>query len=169
MDTRDINGNSSYASVEATLKLMIRDLYVKDGHLKFTVFAKQAEPVFIRGADQVPNISKRSVMTTVQIPNGETIVLGGLINKKREKTTRGIPILSKLPFIGRVFKSDSTKVTEDELVILLTPQISGKDVDLGGKKKYETIPVPRRSDRLEKLHSIFQRIKGSHFPQNNTR
>ncbi len=35
-------------------------------------------------------------------------------------------------------------------------------------KKFETIPIPRRSERLEQLHTIFQGIKDNHFPQPQT-
>lgn len=160
----DTNGNITYGQAKAALKLLIRDLFVNEGTLKFSVFAKQDEPSFSRGANAPPDILKRSIMTTVQIANEETVVLGGLINRNKEMTESQVPVLSKLPFLGRLFRSKNTQTRENELVILLTPQIVHQNVDLGGKKKYETIPVPQRSDRLEKLHQTFRRIKDSHFP-----
>lgn len=159
----DAAGSPTYDKVEALLKLSIRDMYVHNNELKFSVFAKQEEPSFLRGA-AVPDILKRSIMTTVKVKDQETIVLGGLINRSEGVSYSGIPILSKLPLLGRLFKTKSTTHSENELVILLTPKIANRDIDLAGKSKFETVPVPRRSDRLEKLHNIFQEIKSSHVP-----
>ncbi|HAE38659.1 MAG TPA: hypothetical protein DCG57_08470 [Candidatus Riflebacteria bacterium] len=160
----DAAGGPTYDTIEASLKLAIRDMYIHNNELKFSVYAKQEEPSFLRGADGPPDILTRSIMTTVKIKDQETIVLGGLINRTQGVSYKGIPILSKLPVLGRLFKTKSTTSSENELVILLTPKITNRDADLAGKSKFEAVPVPRRSDRLEKLHNIFQEIKSSHIP-----
>lgn len=165
--TIDASGNPTYAAAQATLKLVVRDLFVKDGTLKFSVFAKQDEPSFTRGNNAPPNILKRSVMTTVKIDNNETVVLGGLINETDSLSRKGIPGLSQIPYLGKFFRTTSVVKSKNELVILLTPQIVGRDTGIGNTKKFETIPVPRRSERLEQLHNMFQQIKGSHFPGEN--
>ncbi|HEY9072149.1 MAG TPA: type II and III secretion system protein [Candidatus Ozemobacteraceae bacterium] len=165
--TIDASGNPTYAAAQATLKLVVRDLFVKDDDLKFSVFAKQDEPSFTRGSNAPPNILKRSVMTTVKIKNNETVVLGGLINESDSLTRTGVPGLSRLPLVGKFFRTTSVLKSKNELVILLTPQIVGRDTGIGNTKKFETVPVPRRSERLEQLHEMFQQIKGSHFPSEN--
>lgn len=165
--TLDQAGNPTYESVNASLKLAIRDLFVNDNNLKFSVFAKQEEPSFLRGTDGPPDILKRSIMTTLKIKDQETIVLGGLINRTEGISWKGVPVLSKIPYLGRLFKTKSTTNSENELVILLTPKIANRETDLSGKSKLETVPVPRRSDKLEKLHNIFQQIKSSHIPAKN--
>lgn len=162
----DQAGSPIYSSTDASLKLSIRDMYINKDELKFSVFAKQEEPSFLRGTDGPPDILNRSIMTTLQIKDQQTIVLGGLINRTNGVQWKGVPILSKLPFIGRLFKSKSVTNSENELVILLTPKISNRNIDLSGKSKFETVPVPRRSDKLEKLHDIFQEIKSSHNASN---
>ncbi|MBI3037607.1 hypothetical protein HYY75_00965 [bacterium] len=157
--------NPSFSTAKAALKLMVRDLYVFDGKLKFSVFAKQDEPSFPRGANSPPDILKRSIMTTVQIPNGETIVLGGLINTSKNFSEKGIPGLSRIPYLGRLFRTRSVDSRENELIILLTPEVVGEEKDPMRGKKFETVPIPRRSERLEQLHDLFQKIKSSHFPE----
>lgn len=163
----DTSGNITYETAEASLKLLIRDMYVNNDELKFSVFAKQDEPSFTRGANAPPDILKRSVMTTVQIKDQQTIVLGGLINRTNETSWKSVPLLSKIPYLGRLFQSKSLISRENELIILLTPKILNREADLAGNSKFETVPVPRRSDRLEKLHNIFEEIKSSHIPQEN--
>jgi type II secretory pathway component GspD/PulD (secretin) len=103
-------------------------------------------------------------MTTVKIKNLETFVLGGLISQSKQTFERRVPVLSKLPLLGQLFRSTNTTSNENELVVLLTPQIIGRDENLGGKAKYETVPVPHRTERLEQLHQMFKQIQGSHFP-----
>lgn len=163
----DQAGSPIYEPVEASLKLSIRDMYVTDNDLKFSVFAKQEEPSFLRGTDGPPDILKRSIMTTLKIKDQQTVVLGGLINRTEGVSWKGVPILSKIPYLGRLFKSKSITNSENELVILLTPKIANRETDLAGKSNYETVPVPRRTDKLEKLHDMFQQIKSSHIPSDN--
>ncbi len=157
-------GEPNFKEIEASLKLAIRDLYVNNDELKFSVFAKQEEPSFLRGNDGPPDILKRSIMTTLKIKDQQTVVLGGLINRTEGVSWKGVPILSKIPYLGRLFKSKSVTNSENELVILLTPKITNRETDLAGKSKFETVPVPRRTDKLEKLHDMFQQIKSSHIP-----
>ncbi|MFZ5952019.1 MAG: type II secretion system protein GspD, partial [Candidatus Rifleibacteriota bacterium] len=160
-------GQTNYDEVEASLKLLIRDMFVHNNDLKFSVFAKQQEPSFVRGTNGPPDILNRSIMTTLKIKDQETVVLGGLINRSESVTWGGVPILSKIPYLGRIFKTKNVNKVENELVILLTPKIMGSEIDLSGNKKFQEVPVPRRSDKLEKLHNIFQQIKSSHLPAEN--
>ncbi len=145
-----------------TLRMAIRDLFVLDNDLKFSVYTKQEEPSGVAGSVKK---NTRSIMTTVKMKNGETLVLGGLINKRHNVSEERVPGLHRLPWLGRLFKYRQTSTQETELVVLLTPEITGREKDPLPVKKFETVPVPRRSDRLEKLHTLFQKIKSSHFPE----
>ncbi|MGM0599580.1 MAG: pilus assembly protein N-terminal domain-containing protein [Candidatus Rifleibacteriota bacterium] len=165
--TIDASGNPTYTKAEAALKLSIRDLFVHKNELKFSVFAKQAEPSFTRGTNAPPDILKRSIMTTLKLKDQQTIVLGGLINRTDNVTWNKVPLLGDLPLVGRLFKSRNKSMSENELVILLTPKILSSERDLSGNKKYKEVQIPRRTDKLEKLHKIFQQIKSSHLPAEN--
>ena len=54
------------------------------------------------------------------------MVIGGVYTNKTSKTTRGVPILSKIPILGWLFKSEETRVERSELLIFLTPRIMNK-------------------------------------------
>lgn len=71
----------------------------------------------------VPNIFTRQVLTTVTIPNNETIVLGGLIKDSKSDSVDGIPILSSIPFLGKLFSNTIKANTREELLIFLQPSI----------------------------------------------
>ncbi len=161
------NGKTSYEPFEAKLRLCIRDLYIDDDELKFSVYAQQEELSFERGNGASPDKHSRDIMTTVKIKDQQTIALGGLISKNNSVTWTGVPGLSRLPLVGRLFRHKSVSNSENELIILLTPKITNKERDLAGNKRFETIKVPRRSDKLENLNNIFDQIKSSHIPAEN--
>jgi len=74
--------------------------------------------------NKYPIIANRQLQTAVMVPNEGTLVLGGLIKDRRDRTTSGVPILSKAPLIGRLFRSTSENKTRTELVILIRPSVS---------------------------------------------
>lgn len=158
------NGKTSYDEFEANLKLCIRDLYIEDDELKFSVFAQQEELSYEKGNGVPPDKHSRNIMTTLRVKDQQTVALGGLISTNKSESWTGVPGLSRLPGIGRLFRHRSVSNSENELIILLTPRITNKDKDLAGNKKFETINVPRRSDKLENLNNIFDQIKSSHVP-----
>lgn len=76
----------------------------------------------ILGSDQVV-ISKREADTNLVAQDGQTIVIGGLIQEDSSKSKEGIPFLSKIPILGYLFGNTTDKYTRRELVILLTPHV----------------------------------------------
>ncbi|NLM16530.1 MAG: hypothetical protein GX221_02295 [Candidatus Riflebacteria bacterium] len=161
----DNAGNATWGTTSANLQLAIRDLFIIDDQLKFSVYIQQEQPSFVN-KDGPPNIMTRSLMTTVKMGDEETIALGGLISKDYSVTNSGLPLLRNLPLVGSLFSHKAVVDKENELIILLTPKITGKEVDLAGKAKFKEVPVPRRSDKLERLNEAFQRIQSGHIPQN---
>jgi len=71
----------------------------------------------------VPAFRTRRAKTVVDMPSGATLVIGGLIQHEQSKVVRGIPLLSKLPIIGQLFRRDEWNEGLTELVILVTPEI----------------------------------------------
>jgi pilus assembly protein CpaC len=68
----------------------------------------------------VPGRVTRRVHTSVEMEDGQTFVIGGLIQRTESATTRRIPVLGDLPFVGTAFRSISHQEQEEELVILVT-------------------------------------------------
>jgi pilus assembly protein CpaC len=71
----------------------------------------------------VPGRSTQRVHTTVELEDGQTFVIGGLIQKDITGSVSKVPVLGDLPFIGAAFSSKSFNETEQELVILVTPHL----------------------------------------------
>ena len=62
-------------------------------------------------------------LKNVRIKDGETLVIGGMIQEREQKTAHKMPLLGDLPIIGALFRSTSTTKTKNELVIMITPKI----------------------------------------------
>ncbi|VVD88135.1 Type II secretion system protein D [Pandoraea aquatica] len=76
-----------------------------------------------KGGLIVYNLSARAAKTTLSARNNETQVLAGLINRHGQDKKAGIPGLSQIPFLGRLFGGESNDSTTTEVVLLITPRI----------------------------------------------
>jgi len=74
--------------------------------------------------DNLPVIDTQHITTTLLLKDGETAVIGGVVQKERRKTARGVPYLSRVPLLGWLFKGKGDHDEEQELVIFLTPTVS---------------------------------------------
>ena len=71
----------------------------------------------------VPVFTKKTAKTVLSVLEGQTIVIGGLIEDSKDVKKTGIPILSKIPILGALFGAQEYEITKTELVLLLTPHI----------------------------------------------
>ncbi|GAB2881125.1 type II and III secretion system protein family protein [Paraburkholderia jirisanensis] len=71
----------------------------------------------------VPAITTRRADTTVELGDGESFVIGGLIDRETASNVNKVPILGDLPIIGAFFKQLSYQQTDKELVIVVTPHL----------------------------------------------
>jgi len=74
--------------------------------------------------DNLPVINTQHITTTLLLGNGETAVIGGILQKENRNTKRGVPHLSRIPALGWLFKGKKKVDDELELVIFLTPEIT---------------------------------------------
>ena len=77
----------------------------------------------------VPEINTRYIRTNVSAPNKSTIVLGGLIEDNKQKNSSGIPYLSRIPYVGALFRSTKESLTRQELIILMRPEVTLTKLD----------------------------------------
>jgi len=72
---------------------------------------------------QLPNFSVVSVNTTVSVPDGGTVLLGGIKRLSEGRNEFGVPILSKLPYVNRLFKNVGIGRETQSLMMMVTPRI----------------------------------------------
>jgi len=70
-----------------------------------------------------PVISKRELQTKLAVKNGQSILMGGLIDRNTLTTQSGVPFLMDIPFLGNLFKYQKDKEDKTELIVLITPYV----------------------------------------------
>jgi type IV pilus assembly protein PilQ len=71
----------------------------------------------------VPSIDTREIVTQVLVNDGQTVVLGGILETERREAETKVPLLGDIPVLGRLFKTTSKTDNKDELLIFVTPRI----------------------------------------------
>ncbi len=73
----------------------------------------------------VPGLVERRVQTTVEVGNGETLAIGGLLSERVRAISSKVPALGDIPVLGALFRSVEYQSEETELVVLVTPELVG--------------------------------------------
>lgn len=71
-----------------------------------------------------PTISQRKIKTSIAVQNGQTIILGGLVQENATESRSGLPFLSRIPVFGALFGNVQKSLRGTELIILLTPRVA---------------------------------------------
>ena len=107
---------------EAGIILRYTPRVTADGNIVARVHTEVSTPVYV---DELKayRFQKRSADTTVRLRDGETMVIGGLIDSDESRSISKIPFLGDLPVLGAFFRSVRTSKTETELMIFLTAHV----------------------------------------------
>ena len=76
----------------------------------------------------IPVVETSEAETTVNVKDGVTIIIGGLIKEETINTTKKIPFLGNIPILGMAFRSTNNSTSKTEIVIFLTPRIVSGDI-----------------------------------------
>ena len=108
--------------VDATLSLKVTPHITPEGSIIMKLEAKN-DSQGATGANGQPAINKKKATTEVLVRDGETAVIGGILQVTRNKDQSAVPWLSKIPILGYLFKYDATQSQNQELLIFITPKI----------------------------------------------
>lgn len=109
--------------ISASLMLSTTPTIAQDGRISLVIKVEKSEPDFSRQVDNIPTITKRNANSELVVNDGETVVLGGILTKSEGESESGVPLLSKIPIIGWLFKKKSKFENQTELMIFITPTI----------------------------------------------
>jgi len=110
-----------------TLKLKPR---LSQGDKVTLITTAKLEDILNSSVPGLPSTTKREVVTTAIVSNGESVIIGGLIYDKSREESQGIPGLRDIPYLGNLFDWRYSTHEEINLVIILTPYIVRKGEDL---------------------------------------
>jgi type II secretion system protein D len=170
-----IQANIQYQPV--VLKLEVIPLINSDKEVNL-VIAQRNDKVGTKvnvGGNEVPNILTQELTTTVRVPNGSTIVLGGLITDDKTTDDAGVPYINRIPVLGPLLGGRSNKTRKrSELVVMIQPIVvdtnesmerasiqEGSETELGMKArdlKQKLKPTPTPTPKKKKFQ-LFQMPK----------
>lgn len=128
-----IQETQQFQTIEANITLKITPWVSAAGEITVEIHPEFNNPVGQFSAEVPPTIQRRALNSTVRLQDGETIVLGGLIQSIDSETISKLPILGSLPLLGRLFQNKNHNKTKNELIIYITPHLSyGEELLLEG-------------------------------------
>ena len=114
--------------IEVGVSLTVTPHITDDGHIRL-----QLRPEISSGSydyqafRQIPVVSKTFTETTVNIKDGETIIIAGMIESDTRNLQQGVPFLARIPLLGHLFRSTTDELGTREVVVFLTPRIMTGD------------------------------------------
>ncbi len=114
---------NSLQSIDTGVTLKVIPSVSSDGAITVKIQPEVSE-VIGTGATNLPIVNRRKVSTTVRVFDGETIVIGGLIQHNSTQTHTRAPVLGKIPILGNLFKTKDATSEDKEVIIFITPHLS---------------------------------------------
>lgn len=116
------NNNVQYVATGITLA--VTPTITADGRISLDINPKVSQAsALASGVGGAPTVDSRDAKTVVLVRDGETVVIGGLINDSSSNQISKIPLLGDIPILGWLFKKKSVVRTRAELLIFVTPRI----------------------------------------------
>lgn len=125
--SKDINGYPSVEYKKVGIELYATPAVVNIDDETINIKAKTIVNIISGQETQqgltAPQISSREAQTVMNVKSGETIVIGGLLKEQDIMNQTGMPLLSKLPLLGNLFKITTKSKTNTEIIIFITPTL----------------------------------------------
>ena len=90
----------------------------------------------------IPSQATTEVTTRMIVPDGQTVFVGGLIKHRVDESKSGVPVIGRIPVVGRLFSNRNTTTTNTETVVLITPTVL---------RKVESLIDQDSLDKIDKL------------------
>jgi len=127
---------TTHEYIDVGLKLEIQPKINENGLI--SIFLRQdVNDIKDSGIAGFPEISKRNLTSTIISRDRESVILGGLINRKTSVSESKVPIIGYLPILGRLFRKTTREEKTTELVLFLTPYIIHSEQDIRRVTDYQ--------------------------------
>ncbi len=108
---------------DAALKLTVTPQITAANTVIMRIDLENGQPDFSRAVNGNPSINTQRANTQVQVADGVTTVIGGIVQSTETTAKDTVPGISKIPLLGWLFRHDSNESTNQELLIFITPRI----------------------------------------------
>lgn len=165
---QQVTGTGSTATVsisyeEVGVKLNFAPVVLDNGLINLKIDPAEVSSIsqYVSiGGFAVPQIDTRTVSTSVDLREGESLILAGMLSEEAKRNMQKIPLLGDIPILGALFRSTSDELTQTELAFFITPTLvralpaGSPSPELPGEKQLSTredralswIPIPGGSD-----------------------
>jgi general secretion pathway protein D len=109
-------------------KLTVRPTISTDGYVQLQL-TQEVNQATAQVQFNAPVISTRTLRTRLLVRDSQTVVLGGLSSRERDKSSSGVPALSSIPLVGLLFGQQGRTNTSTEFFLFLTPHVVRDDID----------------------------------------
>jgi type IV pilus assembly protein PilQ len=120
---RNQEGQLSTELKDINLQLEVTPRIAFDGSVNMEISIKRDSLGAVKNSLGDPSIDNREALTEVLVRNGETTVIGGIIEEAERSNVQKVPWLGDLPIMGYLFKGTEKEKIKTELLIFITPQI----------------------------------------------
>jgi type IV pilus assembly protein PilQ len=117
-----INNTVSVQYVNATLQLTVTPQVTDDGHIFLKIMVQNASPGTIV-TNAAVSINIQQATTYVLVPDGGTVVFGGVTVTQRQNSVTQIPVLGNIPLLGNLFKTTTVQDSDQELLFFVSPRL----------------------------------------------
>jgi len=138
--TTNADGSESIKYIEAGITLEFTPWISQDDIIKLDV-APTVSSLGETKYEGYPTIQTREVETTLNLKNGETFAIGGLIQEDDTISKSAVPYLSEIPILGEIFKRTNEEQSKTELLIFITPKIIEDYKNIEGQTEFEYLNI----------------------------
>jgi type IV pilus assembly protein PilQ len=127
------SGATTIAFKDAVLSLKVKPLITPDNRVILDLKVSDdsvGQVVVASGGVNVPSINTRTIETQVVLGDGQTVVLGGILETTQSLQSTAVPWLGEIPVLGNLFKQTTRINDKDELLIFITPKILREGVSV---------------------------------------
>jgi len=120
------SGATTIQFKKAVLSLKVKPLITPDNRIILDLAVTKdsvGQIIVTSGGVNVPAINTRTLTTQVLVGDGQTVVLGGILETERRDSQKKVPFIGDVPVLGNLFKSTTKVNNKDELLIFVTPKI----------------------------------------------
>ena len=118
-----VNNTVSARFIDFVLRLTVTPQIIRQDAILLSVDIENSTPDFSRQVQGIPTVNTHQTTTTIQVENGGTVVIGGILIDSRQHSRSQVPGLGDIPVVGVLFRNRSLVQETRELVFFLSPRI----------------------------------------------
>jgi type IV pilus assembly protein PilQ len=117
------DNTTSIKTEEAGIELSVTPQITRDNRIRMEIYAEKGAPDWSNTVAGNPAIDTNTAETELFVNDGQTIVIGGILTTTDAVSESRVPLFSKIPILGWLFKQRNTVKNKEELLIFITPKI----------------------------------------------